>query len=323
VNMKFAYYTAANALHYPGLVALVNSIRLSGETEPIFVVDCGLTDSQQETLEQHVTFVTPDRDLHPVLQKATGPLAHPAEHMVILDSDIIVTRPLSALVDGSRTDRLISFVDSSVPNRFFPDWSALGLGEPRQQPYVNAGLLVLSAEIASHLLPLLVELQERLDMTESLFGRTGDPTGPYYYLEQDLLNTILMTSYDGRVLRLDGRLAPHPPFPGLRVVDTDLLRCAYSDSAEPYVLHHTYRKPWLVPMTPTPYSRLFIRAVGGTGILVRIPDDEVALRLRDGALGGLERRRVSLQLKASGLRSLIAPRHRLERLVYTTLGRRR
>src|SRR5262249_13170614 len=93
-----AYYTVANASYFLGAVALLNSLRRVGETAPFFVVDCGLTAAQRERLSTRATIVPRHEDLHPLLQKATGPLARPAQIMVFIDADILVTRPLAPLL---------------------------------------------------------------------------------------------------------------------------------------------------------------------------------------------------------------------------------
>ena len=320
---RLAYYTAANASHYPGLIALLNSIRLVGERAPIFVVDCGFTERQRQALSPHVTLVPAQNDLHPTLQKATAPLAYKAQCMVLLDADIIVTRSLEPLVETANSGSVVTFVDSTEPHRFFSEWSVLGLGNPRRQPYVNAGNLILSSSTASELLPLLVDLQTRLDIENSFVGTGGDSSNPFFYADQDVLNALLMTSFEGRVSRLEGRLAPHPPFAGLRVVDAETLSCRYADGTAPYLLHHVAYKPWLMQLKPTPYSELFLRALNGSQIPLRIADDELPLRFRSGLLGAVERRRLEIRYAATTrLRRQLQPRPRLERFVDKTILRR-
>src|SRR5262245_56422838 len=146
---RIAYYTVADAAFFPGVVALFNSLRLVGEGAPLFVVDCGLTTSQQDRLSPHVSLISRARTLHPVLQKATGPLAQPAEIMVLIDSDILVTRPLTPLFDDAAQGRIVAFEDDFYRERWFAEWSSLGLGDPRRRRYVNFGLLIFSATTAS------------------------------------------------------------------------------------------------------------------------------------------------------------------------------
>jgi hypothetical protein len=86
-----------------------------------------------------------------------------------------------------------------------------------------------------------------------------------------------------RFVALEHRLAPTPPFGRLRVIDEASLRCAYPDGTEPYVLHNFYRKPWLVRMRSSAYSRLLTRCLLGPGLTVPIDPRSLPLRLRGGA----------------------------------------
>ena len=212
-----AFYTVANSSHYPGAVALLNSLRLVGEDGHLVVVDCGLTEAQRAKLSPHATVVPQHGELHPNLQKTTGPLALPADIMVILDADVIAIRPLTPLLEEARRGRIVVFENDQ--DRFVPKWSSLGLGELRRRRYACAAQLILPSSLASGLLPLYLELQERLDLSETLIGG-ADPSAPLYFADQDLLNVILCARYDEVVVRLQHRLSPMPPFPGLRVTGT-------------------------------------------------------------------------------------------------------
>jgi hypothetical protein len=290
---ELAYYTVANALHFPGAVALLNSLRLLGDEAPFFVVDCGLTDSQRTRLSSHVTLVEQYRGLHPVLQKATAPLAYPAEIMVLLDADVIVSKPLVPLFDEAARGHIIAFENDW--DRFFPEWSSLGLGVPRRRRYVNAGHLIFSAETASDLLPLFVELQEQLEPADTHYGG-GTMSNPFYFADQDVLNVILSTQYDGRVTTIDHRLAPVPPFTGLRITDLRRLSCSYGDGVSPYLLHHILKKPWLAPLEQNVYSQLFRRVVSGDDVTLRLTARDLPLRLSASRFAPVDRWRVSLQL---------------------------
>jgi hypothetical protein len=291
-----AYYTIANAPFFPGVVGLLNSLRLIGEEAPLYVVDCGLTRQQQETLSQHVTLVPSYRRLHPVLQKATGPLAHAAEIMVLIDADIVVTRSLSPLFESAANGEVVAVEDYS-PDRFFSEWVSLGLGAPRRRPYVNCGLLIFSAATASDFLPLFVDLQERLDPASTHFGG-GGLTNPFYFADQDILNAILCTRYDGRVKRLDIRFAPVPPFAGLQPVESNRLSFAYGDGLVPYALHHTLKKPWLSRIEANAYSDLFTKMVTDPEARLRLEPRELPLRLRETSWARVDRLGVSVQLAA-------------------------
>lgn len=311
----FAYYTIGDALFYPGLIGLLDSLRLVGEQAPLYVVDCGFTEYQRATLARHVTLIPMRRGLHPVLQKATAPLAHPAEIMILIDADMLVTRPLAPLFQEAARGQLVAFEDAGHRERFFPEWSALGLGTPLRRPYVNCGLLIFSATTGSEFLPLFVELQERLDPADTHFGG-ADVANPLFFADQDVLNVIACTRFDGRMTRIAHRLAPVPPFEGLRVPDDDRFACAYEDGDVPYLLHHVRAKPWLAPMKPNAYSALLTRVVTSPAALVRLERADLPLRLRPGRLASLDKWRAGMQQDAHRLfRGRLGLRPAAERLV--------
>ena len=106
-------------------------------------------------------------------------------------------------------------------------------------------------------------------------GARHDEDYPLLYADQDVLNAILAARVgEDRVVALDPRLAPMPPFAGLRVVDERALRCAYDDGTEPYVVHHFIVKPWLEPTHHGVYSQLLRRLLIGDDVAIRVPDDE-------------------------------------------------
>jgi len=310
-----AYYTVADASFFPGAVALLNSLRLGGERAPLFVVDCGLTDAQKNTLAKHATVVPKQEGLHPVLQKATGPMAHPAELMILVDADILITSSLAPLLERAADGQVMGFEDSASPDRHFAEWSSLGLGVPATRPYVNCGMLIFSASTASEFLPLFVELQEQLDPADTHFGG-GAISNPFYFADQDILNGMLCTRFEGRVTRLEPRLAPMPPFSGLAVVDGSPLGCAYGDGVVPYALHHILEKPWLSKLRPSLYSELFTTCVTHPEAPIRLGWRDVPLRLTNSWLAPLDRMRVELQLVAhQRLRGKLGIRPAIERRI--------
>lgn len=312
-----AFYTLADSSYFLGLVALVNSLRLHGHREPIYVLDCGLTDADRELVEPEVTLVPAPPDQHPLAVKTYAALHHPGREMIVLDADMIVTRPLTPLFDAAAAGVVVTFADPAA-NRFDPRWpELLGLPGQHRHAYANAGLIA----VPEALLPLLEELYRlclRIDMDRSTFvSRTGGD--PFYYVDQDVLNALL-----GSRLRPDGyvidehRLAPHPPFRGLRVLDPAHLRCAYGDGVEPLVLHHVYRKPWHGHVRASLYSAFLMRLLFGADVAVRPPADRVPLRLHPGAAGSEARAisaivsRISEQRGRLGIRRRLAQRRTRE-----------
>jgi hypothetical protein len=307
---RTAFYAVGNADYFLGLVGLVNSLRLVGHREQIYVADCGFAESQRRRLTGHVTLVDPPRADSPHLQKTTAPLAHPADVMILIDADMIVVRRLDELVEQARRGKLVAFVDD-VASRFDPRWSELlGLEPVRRHPYVNSGLVVLERATGIPLLERLAADCIRIDATRGFRG-SGDPEYPFYYLDQDVLNAILATCEEERLDLRDHALAPIPPFRGLQILDEGSLRCSYDDGREPFVLHHVLRKPWLDATPWSIYSRLLTRLLLRPDVALPIRREDVPLRLRPGPAGWAEKRRSALQSTVRGVRGRLGLRRAL------------
>lgn len=288
-----AFYSLTGRDFFPGLVALLNSLRVTGHAAPLFVLDCGMEPSQRERLEPHATVIPAPADVPPSLLKLVAPLGHPAETMVLLDADIIVTRTLNGLVEQAAEGRVLGF-ENDV-QRYFEEWgNLLDLGPLRNGPYISSSALFIDGALAAETLPLAHERQLAVDRTATWLG-DGPESHPLYYMDQDVLNAVFLSRLPPeRVFALDARLSAAPPFAGLRIRDEIGLRCAYQDGAEPYLLHHFFRKPWLVAMRSNPYSRLLTRLLLGSDLPIRLEESELPLRLRTGSLARAERLRVDL-----------------------------
>jgi hypothetical protein len=293
--LKAAFYCVADERYFLGAVAMLNSLRLHGHREPLYVLDCGLRRDQRELLASGATVVAAPRrnELHPWLAKTLAPTAHPADVMALIDTDMIATRSLLPLLEEAESGRVVAFENDSP--RFVPDWGeALDLGEARPGPYVSSGLVVFGGAVGTTALELMDDRQGRVEIERTIFGR-DEPGYPFRFPEQDVLNAILRTRIEPAALVThENRLAPNPPFRGLRLVDLDSVRCTYRDGVGPFVLHHFGRKPWLVPMYHGLYSRLIARLLLGPDLPLRVREDEVPLRMRDGLAGRAERVRVDV-----------------------------
>jgi hypothetical protein len=289
-----AFYTVADQRFFPGLVALLNSLRLTGHDEPLIVVDIGLSPEQRDLLTGHVTLVEPPSpDAPAVFLAPYGPQRLPAEVAVLIDADIIVTRPLTEVTEAARRGRIVAFVDC-LPNsgRFHPEWeTTLGLGPLRRQPYLNAGLLAYPHTLTDRLLPPWTKGQQTIGVAHSRYGK-ATLDDPFYFADQDVLNAVLAARFEpGELLILDHRLAPHPPFPGLTLTDRQRLTCRYGDGTEPFLLHHVLAKPWLKATRDTLYSTLMTRLLLAPDVALRLDPLTLPLRLREGPAAALDRRR--------------------------------
>lgn len=306
-----AFYSVANAAHFIGLVALLNSLRLAGHDEPLLVADAGLERWQRELLAPHVEVVEVDKWRPPHMLKVVLPLERGAALMTHLDADLLVLRSLASLLEAAQAGRVVVFADP-VSHRFDGRWeSLLDLPPVRRQQYVNSGLIILPADPGRRLLETVFELEERVDYSRSSFG-AGRPSDPFYYADQDLLNAVLSSLIGPDELEiLDTKLAPHPPFAGLKRVGDGSFRYVYSDGTSPYVLHHIARKPWLAATRANLYTELLPRFLLGEDVTLRLEPRRVPLRFRPGALPALERRRVEAGALLHQQRGRLGLRRRL------------
>jgi hypothetical protein len=288
-----AFYCVADARYFLGAVGMVNSLRLHGHREPVYVLDLGLEPDQRRTLSAEAEIVTGPGDVPPHLAKTVAPLAHPAETMVLIDCDMVVTRPLREPIEAARDGKVVAFRD--VNERFVAEWrQALGLERCEPGPYVSSGLVAAGGEAGREVLEVVHSHRDRVDYAATVWGE-NDAAYPFRYADQDLLNAVLRCGFDDRLVALEHRLAPAQPYAGLRVRDPMGLRCAYGDDTEPYLVHHILpAKPWLVPGHEGLYTRLLRRALSGPGLAIELPPGAIPLRLRSGPLAGIERRRVAV-----------------------------
>ena len=285
---------------FSGAVALLNSLRLLGHREPLYVLDCGMEGWQRDLLLEHATVLPAPVDAPPSLLKHVAPLDHPDEVMIMLDADVILTRPLNELIEAASGGALVAFRNDR--NRFFAQWGELlDLGPLRPSPYLTSSAIVVARALAERLLPVVGEKQMSVD-----HGRTwldgGEESDPLYYVDQDVLNAVIAARLrPEQVIGLDPRLAPIPPFTGLRLIDAATLRCRYRDGTEPYLLHHASRKPWLVPMRSNAYSRLLTRLLLGPDVALRLEPRDLPRRLRTGPAARAERLGTDLALSFPGI----------------------
>jgi hypothetical protein len=278
-----AFYTMADERFFIGAVGLINSLRVVGHTEPVYVLDCGLTPDQRELLAGEAALVPAPRDAHPLLLKTIAPLAHPAEVMVLIDADMIVTRRLEEPIEQARGAGVVAVRHGR--DRFIPEWGpATGHGVAQRRPYVSGGLILLGGETGARVLELVDGLLPRIDF-ERTFWRRAEPDYPFLYGDQDAWNAVLATAMPAEALvALDRRLEAIPPFAGIEVVDETMLRCRYEDGVEPYELHHYSIKPWLELTLDGVYSRLLRRLLAGDDVAIKVPRAQVPRHMRPGLI---------------------------------------
>src|SRR5687768_14370564 len=93
-----AFFCVCDARYFLGAVAMINSLRHHGHGEPIRLLDLGLEPWQRDVLAAEAEIVAAPTETAPWLAKTIAPLANPAETTVLIDCDVIVTRPLGELL---------------------------------------------------------------------------------------------------------------------------------------------------------------------------------------------------------------------------------
>jgi hypothetical protein len=273
-----AFYTVADERYFPGAVALLNSLRLVGHEEPLFVADCGLRADQRELLRRGAEVLAAPEGVFVGHVKWYGPSEAPADVMVHLDADIIVVRSLRPLIERAAAGAVVAFEDLDR-SRFCPEWEPLlALGPLRRRTYLNTGVVALPRDPGLDLMARMRTLLGRIE-TGGTYWEGGRKQGnPFFYTEQDVLNALLMAELpDERVHVVERRLMAHARpaggggYDGLRPPRRRTLACRLAGGTSPYVLHHWGRqKPWLERTPPTPYSILLSRLLFWRDLPVRL-----------------------------------------------------
>ena len=205
--------------------------------------------------------------------------------MVLLDADVIVTRPLGELIERAAADRLVAFRNDRP--RFFAEWAELlELPDLAPAPYVSSSAVFVGGGPADRVLPLAHERQLRVDPDRTWVGGGIGERPALLPRPGRAQRRRRLAAERGEVVALEHRLAPSPPFKGLRVRDEAGLRCAYRDRTEPFLLHHWSLKPWLVPVRRNAYTRLLTRLLLGPDVPVRFPGRAAAAPAANRDRGG-------------------------------------
>lgn len=224
-------------------------MRLSGNNGEVVIVDRGLTGEQRRRLAKAATVVDmPDEAAatHPLAVKPSVYLLQPDGVVILVDSDMIVTRPLDDLVERAREGKIVVFPDHfSKYGRWFAEWEQVfGLaGAPRRgQRYVNAGLVALSADRRPSFLPRWYEAASRIPPDRI----QRDPADAFWAADQDALNAILKSEIAPEDIWIGPEWASvHPD--GLRsvsIVDRRSLRCTFRGGKTTALHFSLGPKPW-------------------------------------------------------------------------------
>ena len=288
------YFTISDERYFLGTVALLNSLRLAGNDDPLVVLDAGMTASQRSRLDEHARIVTVDEHpARPWMLKAFPRFFDPHGVVIIIDSDMIVTRSLRYVIDHAKDGRICAYPDHvSQWHRSFQEWeSSLGLRAPlRRQVYLNGGFIALSTQRWPHFLERFAELLE-LVPGRSVFTGATDDTDPFWAADQDALNALLRSEVPGEGIQiLPAEDEVHPDaLKDVAVVDPSTLECRIG-GVWPAILHYGMRpKAWdrraWIRIRRDAYVRLFPRVVCGNDVAVPVSPAELPIWLRPGIDG--------------------------------------
>lgn len=305
-----AVVTLTDARYFLGTVALVNSLRLTGHADEVVVVDGGLSVGQSRLLAQEcaiVAFPTPGSLPPAFLKPAALDLVRSTGRSgptLFIDSDIIITGDLDPVLAQVEAGHICLLPDGPprLQGRRFEEWvPLLGLDGPlRRQPYVNSGFVGLHTGLWGALITrwrsLCARASDRGARAPQWMSAEVAGADPFAYLDQDVLNALLMTEVAAdRVHILEWwRQGLPEPDDTTRLTDPRTLRCR-NDEGSTLLLHHlTHPKPWL-PEARTrlhyaPYDELMARLLDADDVPLRLGRDDVPPWMRNGRAHRIARR---------------------------------
>jgi hypothetical protein len=291
--MTVTYYTVADTRFFPGAVALLNSLRVTGHDGELVVLDAGLTEAQRARLEPHARLERPPVE---AVERATllKPYVHELHRTgvaVLIDSDIVVSGSLDGLLVEADAGKICACWDHpDAIHRIFPEWVELfGLAaEPRPRTYVNAGFVAVGGETAPRLLRRWFEATERMIRRPWV----SDPNDPAWDFDQDTLNAVLMSEFaDVEVIDLPHDMALPPELYRTKLVDPRTLETTL-DGRPVRLLHYTGGpKPWAAHgwsrSRRDAYTHLLPRLFFSDDVPLRLEGPEVPIWLRPTPAGSL------------------------------------
>ena len=283
------FYTVADSGFFPGVVALLNSLRLTGNDAPLVVVDAGLTASERSRLTKHTRLVPlpEDSPLGPHAAKPYAARLQDTGVAVLIDSDMIVTKRLDPYVALAQEGPICLFPDHrSARGRQCAEWSeVLGLRAPlRRRMYMNSGFVCLSVDHQRDFLARWSELSALIPVDQGF----TTPAAPFYALDQDVLNALIASevAHDAVVELPADEEVYWDELRDVEILDRDTLESRFRGGA-PAILHYSFRpKPWeraaWVRVVDDAYVRLLPRVLFADDVALRLDPAEFPTWVRPG-----------------------------------------
>src|SRR5918998_6898631 len=156
------------------------------------------------------------------------PTSYTPRERSFLDSDVVVTHPLDAVIETARNGQICVCADPES-ERWFAEWEQIFAlpCRPRHQPYVSSGFVVFSVDHYPNLPPRWWECCQRIRSYPTTFH--GAPDSPTAQSDQDALNAILMSKLPEEALAIQPQEA-QPSMEQLRwdtqLLDANSLSCS-------------------------------------------------------------------------------------------------
>ena len=306
--MPVTYFTVANHGYFLGTVALLNSLRVTGHSDPVVVLDAGLLPDERAALAPHVTLAKLDDDRGNPFTVKPYPFLLDAEGvLVLIDSDIIVTSSLAPITDLASSGKICVCPawTEDARTRWFAEWKeTLGLrAELRREDWAHAGFIVLDTAHWPDLLERWWDICNLVPADQIFASGT-----PFNAGDADALNALLMSE----IPRDSVAILPRGDevYAGdAAIQNLETLECAV-DGRSPKFLHVPDRpKPWerngWTRRGSDVYLQLMRRLLFHPDVPLRLEPDQVPFWLRPGANG-----RIALSTLA-GMTKVAVPLARL------------
>lgn len=308
------FFTIADESYFPGLVGLLNSLRLAGHSEPVTVLDRGLSTRQKEAISPHCDIVSLAVDVRNPCHLTAYPSQLGYRGVVLLiDSDVLVLERLGEAIREAGNGRICMYRDPDE-GRCFPEWEEIfDLREPlRSQPYYQTHFVAFSTEAWPDLLDRWWEALQKIWHLPSFMEGASMRGSATSQPDQDALNALLMSEVPaGAVHELpSGEHAMTGRMSEVAVSDRDSLSCSWQGQRVRMLHCEGHPKPWSVELLKARrnthcFLPLLRRVLTDGDATVRVPNRLLPPWLWSGAVGGMTFRLVHGWLSGGGVRGIL------------------
>ena len=290
IAVPVTYFTVSNHAYFLGTVALLNSLRVTGNLDPLVVLDAGLLPGERALLKPHADVVSMPEDRgNPVLLKPFPHVIGATGVILVIDSDIIVTSSLESTIDLARAGKIClcpAWVEAAR-TRWFAEWeSTLELRAPlRREDWLHDGFVLFDTTHWPDLLERWWDVCSLVPPDEIFAADT-----PFNAGDADAINALLMSEIPREAV---GVLAEGDEvYAGdVTIENLETLQCSV-EGRPPLFIHVPDRpKPWersgWSRRGSDVYLRLMRRLLFGPDVELRLEPDLVPFWLRPGANGRL------------------------------------